>query len=298
MDEIEFPPESRLLLKQAAESGKLAWVKIRQPYRGQHCPNCNDGPIKIQIQVGGSYDHYPSTQQRDMEVAVDPAGNYYRVKNYYFPCHVCGSNAAYIDLLLERSGLALNERDWRLSFFDRQSEGKEFALEFARNLLAQAPSPKGLGFLYGDYGVGKSGILKCLTAAFCRAGVPARYIVAEEFLGLLRSSYNREADISEDRISQEFTAYRFLAIDEVDPNHLSNSQWAMTQLMLILNARYDQRFFVATVMASNSTPETVWPYLASRLLDAERVQMGGSVVRGLDPLLTNHDLRQNDWTDI
>jgi DNA replication protein DnaC len=159
--------------------------------------------------------------------------------------------------------------------------GKEVALSSAHILLAMAPAPTGLTTLFGDYGRGKTGILKSLTAQFILAGVSARYCRAADLLGEIRSTYRDGSEISEEEIIALVGGIRFLAVDEVD--RISATDWAMSTLMRILDTRYTRRALVATMIATNAQPDSMtaqWGYLQSRLRDGARIRVGGQDLRG------------------
>jgi DNA replication protein DnaC len=199
-------------------------------------------------------------------------------------CPVCGaqSQAERNSLLFERSGLIANERDWHLDYIADMAE-KETALASALGMLAGVPTPSGWLLFYGSYGVGKSGILKSLTAAMCRAGVGGRYVNAMDIVLEIQAGFNlRDRDETARAIIDRYAKSPFLAVDEID--RVNTSQWTMSILFKLFDERYNLRHLLATALATNRTPESLrddaWSYFESRTRDGTRVRVGGAQLRG------------------
>lgn len=212
------------------------------------------------------------------------------VRSKTYPCPICaqGDRDAQREYAWNNSGLELAEREWRVEYIAGMS-GKERAIEAAHGLLAQSPSPIGLVSVFGDYGRGKTGLLKSLTAQFILAGVSARYVRAGDLLGEIRSTYSTKQtqfgyeanEITEEQILARVGSVRFLAVDEVD--RIPSTDWAMSTMMRVLDTRYSRRWKCATMIATNLRPDAMppeWGYLQSRLSDGLRVPVGGDDLRG------------------
>lgn len=213
-------------------------------------------------------------------------GGWYRTRLITFPCPVCGvvDRADMIGRLFEASGLLPAEHDYRLSYLDGMS-GKEHALDVATNLLGQVPLPNGYVLFFGNYGVGKTGILKSLVAAMCRAGVSAKYATAADILADVRATFGDDRTETERAVVGRYINYQLLAIDELGPDRSSGTQWAMSVLFAVLDKRYARRDRVATVTAINYSPDKLaedsqWKYFESRTRDGWRVPVGGAELRG------------------
>jgi DNA replication protein DnaC len=149
-------------------------------------------------------------------------------------------------------------------------------------LLAQTPRPTGWLTFFGDYGKGKSGILKSLIAAFIRASVKAKYIRANDILTMVKASFSKDAETTEQDIAESLMRYQVIAIDEVD--RIPATDWARATLFSILDRRYNTRKTCATIFATNMTPDRMpqeWKYLMSRMKDGLRVPVGGEDLRGI-----------------
>lgn len=259
----------------AAARGALKAVFLKElaPLPGA-CPNCNGlGAIWLQFVQSGPFSAPPARS------VLTYYNGWYVVDNRLYPCPACQDHTSLIQYLWEHSGLESNERQWRLDFFEGRP-GKEAALTFAQDVLAALPRPIGWQIYYGGYGVGKSGLLKSLVAACVRAGVSAHYTLAEEILQQTRAVFGEQGG-SEGEVLQSYAAFQLLAIDEID--RTSTSSWARATLMRLLDGRYNRRGLQATLLATNTAPHALpetLDYLASRLKDGARIEVGGVEMRG------------------
>lgn len=177
--------------------------------------------------------------------------------------------------LLSDSGLQYAEREWKLGFY--RGRGKDNALQVVAPYGAQ-PTPAGMLFLYGDYGVGKSGMMKAMVAGFCRDGHKARYVRAADIVLEAQASFDSRGGA--ERVRHKYERYQVLAVDEID--RVSFNEWTQSFLFGLLDARYNMRAGRATMVASNKALEQVpeYGYLASRMEDGLRVRVAGDKLRG------------------
>lgn len=245
--------------------------------RGDGCHNCGGAAflvVRAPHEQGRKH-----LSGKEFEYSAD--GLWWNAKAQTYPCPVCNAdNRDRFEILYRLSGLGVEEREWRIDFVSRM-EGKQDAFKAAIDLLARAPRPCGMVALFGSYGVGKSGIMKALVAQFILAGVSARYVLAEDILGEIRSTYRDGSPQSEGEVIDQYRRYSFLAVDEID--RTGDTAHARAKLFSVLNARYDDRHLRATVFATNQDIRQMpddWKYLESRLKDARRVLMGGDDLRG------------------
>lgn len=275
--------ECKADIRAAKVLNRVVFYRAVAQLNQQACSNCGGtGQLWFQFSVAGPYREIPAGNQTSTWVAEGGQAlpGWYKVESKVYPCPVCGDHDERLRFLWRSSGLEVNEREWRLDFLEGLG-GKEQALEAARGMLAEVPKPKGWLSLFGAYGVGKSGVLKCLTAACVRASVQARYVRAGDILAEIRASYGDDRLASEDEITRRYGMLPLLAIDEVDS--ISGTEWAQSTLKLILDTRYRKIELAATVLASNMDPEGMperLGYLASRMRDGTRVRMGGNDLRG------------------
>lgn len=200
-------------------------------------------------------------------------------------CPICDPEheAEMVAHFLSQSGLQPNEYSWTVDYLSG-SDGKTRAMAAANQLVASAPCPIGWISLYGNYGVGKSGLMKATVAALCQAGVPAIYRRADDILSEAKAIFSDDKaalDASERGIKARYGRYQFLAIDEVD--RISSTSWSMAFIFSILDERYNARHKRATMIATNAMPGQLgmdFGYLEDRMKDGERIIIAGPSLRG------------------
>jgi DNA replication protein DnaC len=203
---------------------------------------------------------------------------YYKVDYRFFPCPICQSIGNQVaQELLNDSGLLESEHEWSMLFY--QGKGKEDALALIRP-FASLQVPVGMLYLYGEYGMGKTGILKALVAGFCRDGIKAKYIRAADFITEAQATFNAKDEDSAASVLYKYSRYAVLAVDEID--RVSGGEWSQSFLFQLLDRRYERRDLLATLLASNQdiANNTQYGYLASRLTDGIRVRVAGQSLRG------------------
>lgn len=200
-------------------------------------------------------------------------------------CPICDPKheAEMVAHFLSRSGLQPNEYAWTIERLARYN-GKSRAVEAAKRFIDSAPHPVGWVSFYGDYGVGKSGLMKATVAALCRTCMPAIYRRADDILSEAKAifSEDKEAhDASERAIKARYGRYPFLAIDEVD--RVVTTPWSMAFIFSILDERYNARHKLATMIATNALPGRLgaeFGYLEDRMKDGQRIIIAGPSLRG------------------
>ena len=247
---------------------------------GEMCANCGGTGWLFVDTLEGAYQFPPGGERP----ATWHEGKWRTYLRSGFACPVCGveSREQRLGLLMQASGLRGEEREYETNYVEGMG-GKDKALEAARAILAGTPTPTGWLLLHGDYGVGKSGLLKSMTAALCRAGVAARYVTALEILAEIKATFNAsDRNETEQGIVRRYGRLQFLAVDELD--RIKETQWALSILFALFDSRYRDRGIVATALATNRTPaqlrDDTWSYLENRTRDGLRVEMLGIVLRG------------------
>ena len=200
-------------------------------------------------------------------------------------CPICDPEheSEMVAYFLSQSGLQPNEYAWTVDYL-AGSDGKTRAVAAANQLVAAAPHSIGWVSLYGNYGVGKSGLMKATVAALCQAGVPAIYRRADDILSEAKAIFSADKaaqDASERAIKARYGRYQFLAIDEVD--RISRSSWSTAFIFSILDERYNGRHKRATMIATNAMPGQLgmdFGYLEDRMKDGERIIIAGPSLRG------------------
>lgn len=221
-------------------------------------------------------------------------GLWYKSSLIAWPCPICqsGSHQDIIESCLEGSGLARSEYDWRVSFA-AGLPGKNNAVDAVNAMLADTARPLGWIFLYGDNGLGKTGLLVAAVAAMCRIGISAHYTTAA---GILNETYDliqrsRRGDDEAESMKEfinRYARYQLLAVDELGTDRVADTNFAQSALFGVLDARYTARGRLATLLASNQAPQAMavdvrWRYFESRTQDGLRISVGGKSFRGKTP---------------
>lgn len=157
-------------------------------------------------------------------------------------------------------------------------EGKTIAHKMAQKVLSDAPGVNGFKLLFGDNGMGKSGISKAIINQLSLVGVNAQYVNASSILSRIRATFQNRIWETEESIIDEYANIRALAIDEIDV--IASTDWSLSTLRAILDKRYTLRETQLTLVITNAMPDELWPYLASRCKDGQRILMAGKELRG------------------
>lgn len=276
-----YPPEIVDTIK--ALKPTQGWFKTIEPHPLIYptCPVCNDGKMVIfEWPQNGPYESFPSFSpghDSSLKINMGKDGKYWACKQVVAPCIACNARQLRIDKYWQDSGLLETERDWRLDYYAKTE--KEIPVMALNGWLSEAPNIRGMKIFYGVYGMGKTGMGKAMVAALIRAGVRAKHLTAEDFLAECRETFG-DKEISDNALVAEYATYRFLVLDEVDPERVTNTSYGNATLTRLINKRYESRMINATMLISNQEPDDLWPYLASRLEDAERIRVGGQKLRG------------------
>lgn len=257
-----------------------------QPGHDGDCPNCQDVS-------GFMYMFLLETESEHYEAGMLPmsSGGYGRFKITGWPCPLC--NTEKIDQTQEKlaaaSGLIGSEFDWSMDFY-KGMKGKQDMIQLGKSLCQAVPLPTGFHTLYGDYGRGKSGMAKVVTAAMVNAGGNGMYRRAVDILEEIKNTFNLGGnEISPDfdyakteaGAIQKYKSAQLLVVDEVD--RTSQKEWSTSTIFTILDHRYNLREKICTLVITNQHPDKlgeVFGYLASRMKDGYRIPAGGRELRG------------------
>jgi len=266
--------------------GKKVFCSSREAEKREiHCENCYDGGFLLLKYVdSGPYNMIP-TAAKGKVATIGPDGKWYIVETKIYDCPICSDQMNFIANLWDTCGLTKNEQGWRINFI-KGMDGKNNALDEAINILESYPTPQGFTTFFGDYSMGKSGILKALVAQGIIMGVPAHYCKAIDMLTEMKNTF-KDRSRSERDVMDFYVSRKILAIDELSPNAVNDSTWALSTLRQIIDERYDLRFSKRlTLIATNSDPENFsdnnseWDYLSERMREGFRIPMTGKNLRG------------------
>ncbi len=266
--QITWPAELMGLARQLP--GKV-WGQVKEPSFLSDCPNCGGiGMMAVFIIA----DVAPKGYNLVLHVVEG------RTRLGYFQrafCPVCKGDArtAY---LIRFSGLMGADLDIRIDHFQALN-GKVAARRRGGELLAMTPSPTGFVSFYGGFGVGKSFLLKALVNGYRLAGLAAVYTTMAEILAEARSMFGDPSQDAAESLIRRYRHHRALAVDEIDRINLTG--WAQETAFRLLDARYQARDTVLTMLATNCDPANMpagLEYLGSRMAE-DMVLVGGLDMR-------------------
>jgi DNA replication protein DnaC len=139
-------------------------------------------------------------------------------------------------------------------------------------------------YLYGDFGVGKTHILKIAIAQALRNNQDAAYVRMAEIMDNLREGFDDKAEGETARL-RWWSGLKVLAIDEFEKVRASG--YGDERQFVLMDRRYEMaiRQEGVTLIASNSDPASLPGYLYDRVRDG-RFQMiritGESLRPGMD----------------
>lgn len=252
---------------------------IETPLRGA-CGNCNGaGYLTVFYSKARPTAGYMQRSPVDTDIVQRHDGSGW-VQGYekHFPCPACADHLKLIQIMMRKTGLNERETGFRLDFFNGEPH-KEIAVRHARRIVTNAPLMSGMFILYGDHGLGKSGILQATTAQLAQTGVHAVYRTAQAVIDEINSSYKHGADAGVETIIARYVSVPFLAIDEI--GRTSDTQSAQAHLFEIVDGRYRNRHRCATGFATNLNLHQLDSYFESRM-DADgcaKIQVGGRDLR-------------------
>jgi DNA replication protein DnaC len=150
--------------------------------------------------------------------------------------------------------------------------------------VVQEMLARGSGWLYlwGEFGLGKTRLLKTAVAASIRQKRPAAYVRMAEIIDHLRDAFDAENPSWEGQARIDHWAeLPVLCIDEFD--RVRATQYADERRFVLMDRRYEEglRGRSLTFIASNSSPESLDGYLCDRIRDRRFrvIQMTGASVR-------------------
>jgi len=261
------------------------------------CPNCGGHGIMMVFVIERGPFKMPGNKTKwlDLEPNGDPNApsvpGWYEGKLEVAPCPVCaeGQMDAYI---LHNCGLSGADLDISLSNFyttppaDQKAEAKRVAAQ----LLAMNREPAGFVVFTGDYGVGKTHLLKAITNGFRMIRVMAKYSTMADLLADIRERFADDNGVrAVESVIDDLRRARVLCIDELDRVNMTG--WAKETIFRLLDSRYQERGHLLTVLATNLNPSDMPPelgYLASRFSGGIVVHVPGPDMREIE----GHKLRK------
>ena len=172
-------------------------------------------------------------------------------------------HAERIEYLLARSGMTPLLSTWTLQSYAEAFptvEG-ERSLALARdwtyrymNRTRERPCPSLL--IFGEVGIGKTGLAWGIIRALIEQEVEARFVNFPDLLDKMRDSFRHERPTHE---AMNVGAVPVLAVDDVGAER--GTPWAIEQLLLLVDRRRQR--MLPTIFTSNYGPRT-WPTGSAR----------------------------------
>lgn len=165
------------------------------------------------------------------------------------------------------SGLTAGERAVRVEDIVATGAGTKGMVEAAQAFIQ---NPSGILIIHGSTGNAKTTALQGIVNALVGQGVQAVYVTAFDIAGYIRKAFNKDRDVvdldAHERL-KKLVSLRVLCIDELDK--VRWSEWVEEQFTDLIDGRYrlGLDWEVGTVIAMNAHPETLPPWIYSRLRD-------------------------------
>ena len=147
----------------------------------------------------------------------------------------------------------------------RARERYAVAVEAARRF---AERPEGWLVLSGVPGCGKTHLAAAIVNRAIERGGPALFFTVADLLDRLRASYDDEAELAYDRLSEHVRNAPLLVLDDLDG--YSETAWAREKFVQLVSHRFHAA--LPTVFTSVTEPGEIEGRLGSRLSDPSLVQ--------------------------
>jgi DNA replication protein DnaC len=245
------------------------------------CANCGPGLGQMfawRIKAGPTQS--PIGKAHWMDLAGPNGENksgWYDCELLHADCPACrsGKRGEYLE---NNSGMEGSQLQVNFTLFNDKPE-KQPAVSAVKKIISEQ---SGWLTLHGDFGTGKTSLLFAACNATIKAGNLAYYTTAANLLADIRRRFsdgNKMSTAVEDAIAN-WIGMPFLCIDEID--RVSITQWTQETLFRILDARYQAAASRATLLVTNTNPDTIgkeFAYLASRMHAGKIMQIQGADMR-------------------
>jgi DNA replication protein DnaC len=186
----------------------------------------------------------------------------------YVPCWNCRP-ASKNEIFTRSSGLDA-ENAPLLDEIDTQ--GRRGTAAMVRSARKFVGRPAGIRTFWGGCGNGKTMTLQACVNELVRGGTEAVYINGHDLLEHIREAFGSRNGSKGESPQKRFERYctvPVLAIDEFDK--VNSTGWAEEKLMALIDRRYvlGNESRAGTLIAMNTDPRELRPWIASRLLDGK-----------------------------
>jgi DNA replication protein DnaC len=154
---------------------------------------------------------------------------------------------------------------------DRQKRALSITSKFAESFIANQESGNSL-ILAGKPGTGKTHLAAAVLNAVCDAGIRGYFISAAKAIRLVKDTYRRDSERSEQQALDSLIEQPLLILDEVGVQ--VGSEHEKMLMFEIINERYQWR--MSTILISNLYVKEISDFLGDRVVD--RFRENGAVV--------------------
>lgn len=154
-------------------------------------------------------------------------------------------------------------------------KAKKICARYAENFSKNNPVNL---LLFGTYGVGKSHLAVSIVKRILEKEFSTLFISTPKLLGKLRSTYNKDSDLSETQLIGYLNEVDCLVIDDLGAE--KNSDWAMERLFEIIDGRSGKHTIYTTNFTPDDLKNAIGPRNFSRVMeDTHIIQMNGKDFR-------------------
>ncbi len=182
-----------------------------------------------------------------------------------YPCQACNH-----DNVVRASGLNPRECDLTLDSLSVPNGGGTARMVSAAKRFVKAKT--GMLSIFGNYGNGKSTVLKAIVNECTRLGIEAKYMTMYDVMAYAKEAFeSKQAGDSDAGRITRLAQTMVLCIDELDKARLTD--YAVEVQTHFFDARYRNADTLGTVVAWNGNLQTVsLPWVMSRLSEFEMVE--------------------------
>jgi len=184
---------------------------------------------------------------------------------------------ARIESMIQRSGIPTRFKDRTIENYQATDPGEQHAKEVSAWFADTWPERLAAGtsmIFVGFPGTGKTHLATAIGNQLLRQGVSVLFATVSDAMRQIKSTYDKDASMSEAHAIEIYTSPRLLILDEV---HVQTGSDHERRLMFeIVNRRYEN--VLPSIIMSNLAFEKLQEFLGDRIVDRLR-EGGGKLVK-------------------